>query len=59
MPLMQELATDQRPGHSGDQAWQELKALLGERIEQGLAGQLSRKSIADVIDEELGPDQHS
>jgi len=39
---------------TGDQAWQELKVLLGERIADGLAGQVSDKSFAAIIDEELG-----
>lgn len=39
---------------SGDQAWQELKALLGERIAEGLAGHVSTKSMATIVDEELG-----
>ena len=43
---------------SGDQAWRELKTLLGERIEQGLAGQTSAKSIGAIVDEELGAGQH-
>jgi hypothetical protein len=44
---------------SGDQAWRELKTLLGERIEQGLSGQISTKNIGAIVDEELGSDQHS
>ena len=44
---------------TGDQAWQELKALLGARIDEGLAGKISSKSIGTIVDEELGPDQHS
>ncbi|NOW47730.1 hypothetical protein FHW96_003912 [Novosphingobium sp. SG751A] len=35
-------------------AWGELQTLLGERIEQGLNGQLSTKSIGAIVDEELG-----
>ena len=42
-----------------DQAWHELKSLLGERIEQGLAGKVSTGTIGAIVDEELGPDQHS
>lgn len=38
---------------TGDQAWRELKALLGERISDGLAGKVSAKSIAQIVDEEL------
>ena len=39
---------------TGDQAWQELKTLLGERIADGLAGKVSSKSVAAIVDEELG-----
>lgn len=38
---------------NGDQAWQELKAMLGERIADGLAGKVSIKSIGQIVDEEL------
>ena len=42
------------PGDANDdQAWQELKALLGERINEGLAGKVSTKSVADILNEEL------
>lgn len=42
------------PGDTdADQAWQELKALLGTRINEGLAGNLSAKSISEILDEEL------
>lgn len=45
------------PAQSGDdQAWQELKTLLGQRISEGLSGEVSGKSIATVLDEELGRD---
>jgi hypothetical protein len=45
------------PGDGGDdQAWQELKALLSERIGDGLAGKVSAKTIAEILDEELPPD---
>ena len=37
-----------------DQAWAELKALLGERIAAGLAGGVSGKSVGAIVDEELG-----
>jgi hypothetical protein len=43
------------PGE-GDQAWQELKSLLGARIEEGLAGKVSAKPLGDILDEELGED---
>lgn len=39
-----------------DQAWQELKELLSERISGGLAGSVSTKSVAAIVDEELGGD---
>jgi Antitoxin ParD len=42
------------PGDAnGDQAWQELKALLAERINDGLAGKVSAKDIGNILDEEL------
>ena len=42
------------PGDAdGDKAWQELKALLGARIDEGLAGKISGKRIGEVLDEEL------
>jgi len=39
---------------NGDQAWRELQVLLAERIAQGLAGNVSAKSIGATVDEELG-----
>ncbi|GGA98302.1 hypothetical protein GCM10011491_28190 [Brucella endophytica] len=42
------------PGDTdADQAWQELKTLLGMRIEEALAGKVSTKSIDEILDEEL------
>ncbi len=42
------------PGDAnGDQAWQELKALLAERINDGLAGKVSAKDIGTILDGEL------
>ncbi|CAM5466329.1 antitoxin [Eoetvoesiella caeni] len=38
---------------SGEQAWQELKALLGDRINDGLAGKVSAKNIGNILNEEL------
>lgn len=35
------------------QAWQELKNLLGTRINEGLAGRVSVKSISEILDDEL------
>ncbi|MBS9430469.1 antitoxin [Photorhabdus akhurstii] len=36
-----------------NQAWKELKTLLGTRIHEGLAGNVSTKSISEILDEEL------
>lgn len=45
------------PGDAdADLAMQELKTLLANRIHDGLAGQVSSKSIAEIVDEELGGD---
>jgi len=41
---------------NGDQAWQDLKTLLGERIAGGLAGKVSDKSVGEILDEELARD---
>jgi len=41
---------------SGDQTWQEVKRLLGERIAEGLAGGVSAKSVDMIVDEELHGD---
>jgi len=42
------------PGDTdADQAWQALKTLLNERISAGLAGQVSAKSIDEILEEEL------
>lgn len=40
-----------------DQAWQELKKLLGNRINNGLEGNVSTKSIGDILDGELSGDR--
>ena len=37
----------------GDQVWEELKILLGSRIGKALAGQVSGKSIEEVLADEL------
>ena len=48
------------PGDAnGDQAWQELKVILGERINDGLAGKVSTQSIGEVLDEELADDNRA
>ena len=48
---IERLFPDQSDDH---RAWLELKTLLEQRIEQGLVGELSAKSIDALIDEELG-----
>lgn len=46
------------PGDAdADQAWLELKARLGNRINEGLAGKVSTKSIGEILDEELTEDR--
>ncbi|CDZ39717.1 Protein ParD [Neorhizobium galegae bv. officinalis] len=46
------------PGDANaDQAWQELKTLLGNRINDGLAGKVSTRSISAILDEELAEDR--
>ena len=43
------------PGQTGeDRAWEELKALLSQRIAEGLAGNVSATSIETIVEEELG-----
>jgi hypothetical protein len=42
------------PGDAdADQAWLELKALLTARINAGLAGKVSTKTVKEILDEEL------
>ena len=36
-----------------NQAWKELKTLHGTRIHEGRAGNVSTKSISEILDEEL------
>lgn len=43
----------------GEQAWQELKSLVGTRISDGLAGKVSAKSVNEILDEELGEDNRA
>ncbi len=40
-----------------NQAWNELKTLLSTRIQDGLAGNLSTKSISEILKEELNEDK--
>ena len=42
------------PGNvDNDPAWQELRGVLSARINDGLAGKVSDRSIGDILDEEL------
>ena len=42
------------PGNiDNDPAWQELRGVLTARINDGLAGKVSSRSIGDILDEEL------
>ena len=43
-------------GSGEEQAWQELKTLLEQRIAAGLKGEISRKTVSEIVDEELGED---
>jgi hypothetical protein len=36
-----------------DQAWQDLKALVAQRVGESLAGSLSEKDFDTIVDEEL------
>ncbi|MBB4728098.1 antitoxin [Xanthomonas arboricola] len=38
---------------NANQAWQELKTLLGGRVEEGLAGNVSTRSISTILYEEF------
>lgn len=37
-----------------DHAWRELKNFLGARVQEGLDGKVSSKSVSAILDEELG-----
>lgn len=42
------------PGNAEtDQAWEELRTVLKARIDEGLTGKLSTKSIGEILDDEL------
>ena len=36
---------------NSDQAWQELKSLLEDRVSEGLAGKVSSTSITEIMEE--------
>lgn len=40
-----------------DAAWQRLQSLLHGRIQAGLAGEVSKKTIAQILDEALSGEQ--
>nr|WP_269065254.1 antitoxin [Rhizobium sp. C1] len=40
-----------------DQALEELKTLLEERVQEGLSGKVSTRSIGDILDEELSQER--
>ena len=46
-------------GACGDEAWQELKSLLVIRINEGLAGKHSAKTVHEILDEELAENRRS
>lgn len=45
------------PGDAdGEVAWQQLKLLLSDRIDESLAGKVSARSVSEVLDDELARD---
>ena len=46
------------PGDAdGDLAWQQLRSLLSDRIDESLAGKVSSRSVDEILDEELAKDR--
>ncbi|MBA5800427.1 MULTISPECIES: antitoxin [Rhizobium] len=42
------------PGDTdGERAWEELKTLMNTRVNEGLAGRLSTKTVGEILDEEI------
>ncbi|WP_019565581.1 antitoxin [Agrobacterium sp. 10MFCol1.1] len=42
------------PGDAdAERAWEELKTLMNMRVNEGLAGRLSTKTIGEILDEEI------
>ncbi|NKM59388.1 antitoxin [Rhizobium anhuiense] len=37
----------------GERAWEELKTLMNTRVNEGLAGKLSTKTVDEILDEEI------
>lgn len=47
------------PGDAdGDLAWQQLRSLLNDRIDESLAGKVSSRSVDEILDEELAKDRN-
>ncbi|MBQ1658198.1 MAG: hypothetical protein II058_06850 [Rhodocyclaceae bacterium] len=53
MPTTPHLTPQPAPD-AEEAAWQELKALLLARIRSGLAGNVSSKSVDDILHEDFG-----
>lgn len=47
------------PREDDADAWQELKTLLTSRVEEGLSGKISTKSVDDIVEEELSRDRRA
>ncbi|PST17764.1 antitoxin [Rhizobium sp. JAB6] len=46
------------PGDTdGERAWEELKAMMNTRINGGVAGKLSTKTVNDILEEEIAEDR--
>ncbi|MBW9052289.1 antitoxin [Rhizobium mesosinicum] len=42
------------PGDTdGERAWEELKTLMNTRVNEGLTGKLSTKTVGEILDEEI------
>ncbi|QWW70998.1 antitoxin [Rhizobium sp. WYJ-E13] len=42
------------PGDTdGERAWEELKTLMNTRVNEGLAGKVSTKTVGEILDEEI------
>ncbi|MGV1901620.1 antitoxin [Agrobacterium sp. 22-3674b3] len=42
------------PGDANaERAWEELKTLMNMRVNEGLAGRLSTKTVGEILDEEI------
>ncbi|MCC2613820.1 antitoxin [Neorhizobium sp. Rsf11] len=37
----------------GERAWEELRTLMNTRVNEGLAGRLSTKTVGEILDEEI------